>query len=141
MPGVWAPLTPTWGVENRTCAIRVINGRASRRRAPSTGRPPPTSTPTSPSRPSVGAGLYGIDHGVNPPAAVARATRRPRASKAAALPTSLTAATRALAESEAAREMLGEAFVDHYVRTRDWEVREHQKAVTDWELARYFEAV
>src|SRR5439155_20049779 len=24
VPGVWAPLTATWGLENRTCAIRVI---------------------------------------------------------------------------------------------------------------------
>ena len=35
----------------------------------------------------------------------------------------------------------GEAFVDHYVRTRDWEVREYDKAVTDWELSRYFEVI
>ncbi len=33
------------------------------------------------------------------------------------------------------------AFVDHYVRTRAWEVRQYERAVTDWELSRYFEAV
>jgi glutamine synthetase len=27
------------------------------------------------------------------------------------------------------------------VRTRDWEVREYDKAVTDWELSRYFEVI
>ena len=37
--------------------------------------------------------------------------------------------------------LLGEAFVDHYVRTRDWEVRQYERAVTDWETRRYFEAV
>ncbi|MCA9581363.1 MAG: glutamine synthetase, partial [Myxococcales bacterium] len=26
VPGVWAPLTASWGIENRTCAIRVIPG-------------------------------------------------------------------------------------------------------------------
>ena len=50
-------------------------------------------------------------------------------------------ATHALAKSTAARAILGEPFVDHYVRTRDWEVRQYERAVTDWELARYFEAI
>jgi len=27
------------------------------------------------------------------------------------------------------------------VRTRDWEARQYDLAVTDWELRRYFEAV
>ena len=40
-----------------------------------------------------------------------------------------------------AREILGEDFVDHYVLSREWEVRQYRAAVTDWELARYFEAV
>ena len=47
----------------------------------------------------------------------------------------------ALRGSERAKQILGEAFVDHYVRTRDWEAREYRKAVSQWELRRYFEAV
>jgi glutamine synthetase len=39
------------------------------------------------------------------------------------------------------RELLGRPFVDHYVRTRDWEWRQYERAVTEWELARYFETV
>ena len=31
--------------------------------------------------------------------------------------------------------------MDHYASTREWEVRQYEKAVTDWELARYFESV
>jgi len=31
--------------------------------------------------------------------------------------------------------------VDHYARTREWEIRQYQRAVTDWELRRYFESV
>jgi glutamine synthetase len=58
-----------------------------------------------------------------------------------ALPRTLKEATARLASSERARKILGEAFVDHYVRTRDWEVRQFERAVTDWELRRYFEAI
>lgn len=58
-----------------------------------------------------------------------------------ALPLTLEAALQRLRESKAARQVLGEEFVDHFVRTRDWECREYRKAVSNWELRRYFEAV
>jgi glutamine synthetase len=60
---------------------------------------------------------------------------------ALALPLTLEAAVGKLRGSKAARQALGEEFVDHFIRTRDWECREYRKAVTDWELRRYFEAV
>ena len=36
---------------------------------------------------------------------------------------------------------LSSAFVDHYAATREWEEREFRKAITDWELERYFEII
>ena len=58
-----------------------------------------------------------------------------------AIPRTLADATKRLNESRGARQILGDAFVDHYVMTRDWEVRQYERAVTDWELKRYFEAI
>ena len=46
-----------------------------------------------------------------------------------------------LAASETARAVLPEAFIDHYVGTRRWELQEFARSVTNWELARYFEAI
>jgi glutamine synthetase len=40
-----------------------------------------------------------------------------------------------------ARQWLGDEFVDHYAATREWEVRQFEEAVTDWELARYLESI
>ena len=57
------------------------------------------------------------------------------------LPASLREATARLSESKQARELLGETFVDHYVRTREWECRQFESAVTKWELERYFEII
>ncbi len=142
VPGVWAPLTATWGVENRTTAIRLIGlGTPAARveyRQTAADINPYIAMATC-----LAAGLYGIEHEIEPPPAVRGDAgdgsapdpgRRP-------LPRTLAEATRLLAESKAAREILGEAFVDHYVRTRAWEVRQYERAVTDWELKRYFEAV
>jgi glutamine synthetase len=57
------------------------------------------------------------------------------------LPPTLEEATKAMKESAIAREILGEGFVNHFVRTREWEWRQHLKPVTDWEYKRYFEII
>ncbi len=135
VPGVWAPMTPSWGVENRTCAVRVIPGgkgtRVEYRQTASDINPYIAMATT------LGAGLWGARNAVAPPPpAQGDATEA-----GDPLPMTLEHAVEALSRSEAAKEILGEAFVDHYVRSRDWEVREYRRAVTDWELKRYFEVV
>jgi len=89
---------------------------------------------------SVAAGVWGIEEGLkladDPVVGSAY-----RAEKAVRLPRTLQEATERLERSKLARELLGEEFVDHFVRTRDWEWRQAQQAVTDWELKRYFEII
>ena len=43
--------------------------------------------------------------------------------------------------SKAAQELFGASFVHHFAASREWEEREFRRAVTDWELARYFEII
>jgi len=57
------------------------------------------------------------------------------------LPVTLEEATKRMKESVIAREILGDGFVEHFTRTREWEWRQHLKSVTDWELKRYFEII
>ncbi|MFN7132852.1 MAG: glutamine synthetase, partial [Myxococcales bacterium] len=85
------------------------------------------------------AGLYGIREKIEPPPPVRGNGYAD--DNAAPLPRSLKEAVQKLKNSRLARELLGDGFVDHYVRTREWEVRQFQRAVTRWELERYFEAV
>ncbi len=58
-----------------------------------------------------------------------------------ALPGTLWEAAQRLKASAEARSLFGDAFVDHFAATREWEEREFRKHVTDWELARYFEII
>ena len=58
-----------------------------------------------------------------------------------ALPGSLYEAAQALRNSDMARDWFGDAFVEHYARTREWEEREFRKHITDWEMQRYFEII
>jgi glutamine synthetase len=136
VPGVWAPVNATWGLDNRTTAVRAIpsTGKSSRVELRATGA---DINPYLAMAASLAAGLDGIERQLELPPAVINAYT----DAAPALPRTLAEATRQFRESEMARRWLGEDFVEHYAATREWEVRQFEKAVTDWELARYLEAI
>jgi glutamine synthetase len=139
VPGVWAPLSASWGAENRTTAIRLIRGDGPSSTRFEYRQSAADMNPYVAIAASLGAGLSGIERAVEP----LPESRGDSAEKGGRtpLPTSLKAATALLKESQLARSILGAPFIDHYVRTREWEVRQYEKAVTDWELRRYFESV
>ncbi len=138
VPGVWAPLTASWGPENRTCAIRTIAGGPSSTRL-EYRQTAADINPYIAIATCLAAGLYGIEKKLEPPPAGKGDTSMSEAFKA--LPRTLKEATAWLSASAGAREILGEPFVDHYVRTREWEVRQFERVVTEWELKRYFESI
>jgi glutamine synthetase len=126
-------------VENRTCSIRLINGPGASATRLELRQTAADINPYTALAAALGAGLYGVEHATEPPP-------RSRGDASAAtdvyrFPLSLAEATAQLAKSERARAVLPEAFIDHYVRTRDFEVRQHAKSVSQWELERYFEAI
>jgi len=131
----WAPTCATWGRENRTCALRVIGteARTTRVEFRLLGA---DMNPYVGMAASLAAGLWGIEHRVEPGEPVTGNAYR---IEAAPLPRNLRDAIGLLDRSTVARELLGEEFVDHYLRTRTWEVRQYERAVTTWELERYFE--
>ncbi len=133
----WAPTTATWGRENRTCAVRLIGGSPKATRI-EYRQPGADANPYLSIAASLAAGLWGIEHEVEPPPPC---EGNGYAAAAPALPRNLREAVDLLRRSERARELLGEGFVDHFVRTREWEVRRFERAVTTWELERYLELV
>jgi glutamine synthetase len=138
VPGVWAPLNASWGLENRTCAIRAIPGGAKATRL-EYRQTAADINPYIAMATTLAAGLHGIERKLEPPAPVeGDASAR---ADLARLPTNLREAVDLLSKSTHARALLGEAFVDHYVRTRDWEWRQYERVVTEWELGRYFETI
>jgi glutamine synthetase len=138
VPGVWAPLNASWGVENRTCSIRAIAGGAKGTRL-EYRQTAADMNPYIAMAATLAAGLWGIEHAQEPPPPVeGDASAR---DDLASLPRTLREATDRLIASQPARAILGDAFVDHYARTRDWECRQYERVVTEWELRRYFEVI
>ncbi len=139
VPGVWAPLTASWGFENRTGAVRAIvdgpKGTRLEYRQTAADMNPYIAIATC-----LATGLHGIEKKLSaPPESSGDASRSDRGLKP--IPRTLRAATDALSGSATAKKLLGPEFIDHYVRTRDWEVRQYEREVTEWELRRYFEAI
>lgn len=137
VPGTWAPINATWGEDNRTTAIRSIPGSPKSTRV-ELRLSAADINPYIAMAASIAAGIEGVTRKLEPPPATVNAYAAP---DAPALPHDLAEATARLRQSEVARDWFGEQFVDHYACTREWEVRQYQRAVTDWELARYFESI
>ena len=140
VPGFWAPTSATWGVENRTTALRVIPGGPKSQRVEYRIAAADIN-PYLALAAAIGSGLWGIEHQVEPdPAIEGNAYERKFPAKRQ-LPRTLTEGAEWLAKSKAARDLFGDAFVEHFAASREWEEREFRRAITDWELARYFEII
>ena len=137
--GFWAPVKPTWGMDNRTASFRVIAGSPKATRL-ETRCPGADVNPYLAMAAVCAAGLYGIEKGLKLTAPPITGTNVggenvPRA------PRTLIETTRIFQESVIARDWFGDDFVDHFAATRDWEWRQWLDGVTDWELKRYFEII
>jgi glutamine synthetase len=137
--GFWAPVKPTWGLDNRTASFRVIAGSPKSTRL-ETRCPGADVNPYLAMAAVIAAGMHGVEKGLKLTAPPITGTNQgaddiPRA------PRSLLRTTHTFKESEIARDWFGDTFVDHFAATRHWEHRQWQDAVTDWELKRYFEII
>jgi glutamine synthetase len=140
VPGRWAPTGATWGVENRTCALRTIGGGARSTRVEYRISASDIN-PYIAGAAAIGSGLWGIQNQIEPTAPITGNAYEHPIPAEFTLPTTLGSAADRLRNSAVAKELFGDEFVDHYARTRDWEELESRKAVTDWQLQRYFEII
>jgi glutamine synthetase len=140
VPGFWAPTSATWGVENRTTALRVIKGGPSSQRVEYRIAAADIN-PYLALSVAIGSGLWGIEHKIEPDAPISGNAYDREHPKKRRLPATLHEAAERLLASKAGRELFGDAFVEHHAVTRQHEEREFRKAITDWELARYFEII
>jgi glutamine synthetase len=131
----WAPTAITWGMDNRTCGFRVV-GRGPSFRIENR-LPGADANPYLAYAAMIGAGIYGITHRLELPDAFSGNAYA--AADVLRLPATLREAARAFQHSARVREILGDDVVDHYALTALHEADAYDRAVTDWELARYFE--
>ncbi len=140
VPGWFAPVNATWGVENRSCAVRAI----VRKDHPELcrlecRRPGADANPYLAIAAIAASAADGVRRKLTPPEpivgdAYARADVQE-------LPGSLESALRAFESDQVPREALDERFSDYYVVSRAWEVKAFRDTVTEWEKDRYMRTV
>ncbi len=137
--GAWAPTTLTWGFDNRTVAMRVLNHSETYARVEM--RVPGADTnPYLAMGAALASGLYGIRNGLSLDVAPTVGNGYENITNGR-LAANLRDATYLMRDSPIAAELFGEGFVTHFCQTREWEYRQYASQVSDWELKRYFEII
>ncbi|NAS24080.1 glutamine synthetase [Herbidospora sp. NEAU-GS84] len=132
--GSFAPTAVKWGVDNRTCSLRLVGHGGSLRienRVPGGDVNPYLAVSAL-----IAAGLAGIDDELPLEEAF---TGNAYASGADTVPSTLRDALAVFEGSTLARDAFGDEVVDHYANNARVELAAFDAAVTDWELYRGFE--
>jgi glutamine synthetase len=120
IPGFWAPTDSAWSVDNRTTALRVIQGgpksqRVEYRVAAADANPYIILSA------ALASGLWGIEHKIEPEPVIEGNAYDKKLPEALALPRTLWEAAQRLKASAMAQEWFGEEFVHHFAASREWE--------------------
>jgi glutamine synthetase len=140
IPGFWAPTEASVGIDNRTCALRIIPGneksqRVEYRIAAADANPYIILAAV------IASGLWGIENKVEIENLVSGNAYEEKFPSHLKLSTTLWDAAQRLKASDVARDYFGDDFVEHYAASREWEEREYRKHISSWELERYFEII
>lgn len=131
----WAPVNVVWGRDNRTTGFRIV-GHGSALHIENRF-PGGDMNAYLVYAAAVGAGLWGIEHEVEPPAEykgngyVATGCDR--------MPRALWESIIELERSKVAREIFGDDIVDHYLNAARVEQQTYDAIVHDWDRERYLE--
>jgi len=134
--GTFAPTNAVWSRDNRTAGFRLVgeNSQAIRVECRIGGA---DLNPYLAFAALIAAGLAGIEEELElekPYVGDAYVGKRLRE-----IPKTLRDARDLLNKSKMLRASMGDAVIEHYVHTADWEQLEYDRRVTDWELKRGFE--
>ncbi len=132
--GSFAPTAVAWGMDNRTCSVRLVGQGPSARLE--NRLPGGDANPYLALAAMMAGGLYGIENELELPSPMEGSAY---ASDAEKVPGTLREARDLFADSQIAREVFGQDVVDHYINFADIELQAFEAAVTDWELRRGFE--
>jgi len=136
-PGFWAPLTASWGRENRSANVRYIPGDDPLGTRFEFRQTAADLNPYLAIAANLASGLDGIVRALEPP----EPHRGDASAGGPSLPRSLESALALLMASDATKTLLGAPFIEHYAETRAHELERARAHISDWELSRYFEGV
>ena len=138
VPGIFAPTAATWGIENRTTAIRVLEGGPGAQRI-EFRVPGSDSNPYLVAAGVLAAGLAGIERKIEPGEPVVGSAYQQKTPSALAFPNSFEQAIERFHKSTHAREWFGDDFVEMFAGTRRAQADAFARMVSNRELQRFLE--
>jgi glutamine synthetase len=134
--GTFAPTRAIWSLDNRTAGFRLCGAdtKAIRIECRIGGA---DLNPYLAFAALIAAGLAGIEQEMKLEPAYVGDAYQDKALRE--VPKTLREATGLMQSSKMLREAFGDAVIDHYVHTAEWEQFEYDRRITDWELKRGFE--
>jgi glutamine synthetase len=134
MPNSMAPDHVVWAYDNRAAMVRVVGqpGDPATRLENRVGEP--AANPYLYMASQIAAGLDGVATNAEPGASA----DAPYSAAAPRLPKTLVEAIAALRDSACFRGSFGDAFIDYFVRLKEFEIGRFLSDVTDWEQREYF---
>ena len=138
VPGSWAPTAAVWGVDNRTCGFRLVGHGEGRRvecRIPGADVNPYLALAGI-----IAAGLWGVEHDLELPAAL-RGQRLQRHRRPARARRPWSRPSTSSSRRRSPRDAFGDDVHHHLLNTARQEWVRANQVVTDWELARNFERI
>ena len=140
IPGFWAPTDASVGIDNRTCALRIIPGSENSQRIEyRIGAA--DANPYVILSAVIASGLWGIENKAEIDNMVTGNAYEKIFPAHLKLPETLWDAAQKFKRSAVAKKYFGNAFVEHFTASREWEEREFRKHISQWELERYFELI
>ena len=132
--GSFAPTKSVWGIDNRTAGFRLAGHGSSIRiecRVPGADVNPYLSFAVL-----VAAGLYGIENKLK--------LEEPYSGniyqkKVREIPKTLSEAIKIAKKSKLLKNIFEADVLEHYIHAAEWEQKEYNSSVNDWQLRRYFE--
>ena len=132
--GSFAPTKSVWGIDNRTAGFRLAGHGSSIRiecRVPGADVNPYLSFAVL-----VAAGLYGIENKLK--------LEEPYSGniyqkKVREIPKTLSEAINIAKTSKLLKNIFEADVLEHYIHAAEWEQKEYDSSVNDWQLRRYFE--
>ena len=136
-PNFYVPCSPTWGIDNRTVAVRIPGGdpenmRIEHRLGGADANPYLLMAAL------LSAIHYGISNRIEPPEMTEGNAYDQHESS---LPTNLRDALRELEASEVMKEYIGEDYLDVFVLCKENELEEFERTISDLEYMWYLHTV
>lgn len=142
VPGAWAPTLPTWSYDNRTASIRLVPGNEKSHHL-EYRIPGADANPYLVGAAMLASGMLGIEQKLELPEETKANCYEAgdKFTKDQEFASNLRDSYRNFSESKEAKEWFGDEFVKHFTLTRDWEVRQYERTINDWQMRRYFEII